>query len=404
MRRICLAEESEELGLALSEFLTGRGYEVHVFRDGEEAWEFLVLASPELLIVSRELPGLGGLDLLALVNGAGFKIPTVFMTAAGSESIAVDALNLGATCYLVKGSAEEMCGPVERALDRACHQLDLERENERLIAELRSQNDRLEATVAERTAELRRINEELQGLDRMKSAFITLMSHEIRTPLTSILGFSELIGQGFCESTEEQRAVVAQIRNAGRSLCHFVDDVMELFLWLSGKRTLAAEPVHLDAVVRSALDLVAERVRAKGVTIDVQSQGGTVLRGDEIELVRALHRILDNAVKFSRPGGGIEVIVSGDDSACDLRVVDHGAGIDPEHRAAIFRPLEIAGRIENHSQGRGLGLALVLQAVRAHGGEVSVESAGPGLGTSVHLHFPTAGSTTPAPRLDLALS
>ncbi len=401
MRTICLAEESEEFSLALSEFLCGRGYAVQAFGDGAAAWESLMVSPPDLLIVSRELPGLGGLDLLALIHGAGFKIPTVFMTSAGSERIAVDALNLGAACYLVKGPVDEMLGPLDKALERAFHLLDLEGENERLISQLRDQNDILEATVADRTAELRMKNEELKSLDKMKSEFITLMSHEIRTPLTSILGFSELIGQGFCESTEELRGVADEIRNAGRSLGNFVDDVMELFRWLSGKRVLATEPVHLDRVVRSAQDLVAEKAIAKGIRIEVQCTGESLLSGDELELVKAVHRILDNAVRFSRPGGAVQITVSGDGDLCELAVVDQGVGIAPERRDSIFRPLEIAGNIENHSQGRGLGLSLVFQAVRAHGGEVTVDSDGPDRGTSVCVRIPVAGSNSPAPRFDL---
>jgi signal transduction histidine kinase len=399
MRTICLAEECEELGHALGAFLGGRGYGVRRFREGSRAWESLLQSPPDLLIVSRELPGLGGLDLLALVGGAGLKIPTVIMTAETSEPVAAEALNLGATCYVVKAAPAEMLGPIEKALERAGHLLDVERENERLIARLRGQNDILEATVADRTAELLCKNEELRSLDKMKSAFITLMSHEIRTPLTSILGFSEIISQGLCESTAELRDVAGQIRGAGRSLCSFVDDLMELFFWLSGSRELAAGPVRLDRVVRSAQDLVAEKAMAKQIVFHVRGEREAQILGDELELVRAVHRILDNAVKFSKRGDRVEIVVSADGEFCELEIIDFGSGIDPSLREAIFRPLEIAGRIENHTQGRGLGLALVAQAVRSHGGVVTVESAGAGRGTTARIRIPVAGSTAPIPGL-----
>ena len=235
MRTVCLAEESDELRSTLESHLQARGFVVRAYSDGLAAWDGILHTPPDLFIASCELPSLNGLDLLALVNGAGLKIPTIFMTAEGSEQIAADALNLGAACYLVKGSVDRMLGAIDMALGRACHLLDLEFENEDLIDRLKLQNDELEEEVARQTADLSIAFEELKGLDKLKSAFISLMSHEIRTPLTSILGFSELISQGICDDPAEHVTLAKEIRRAGRHLCVFVDELMEYFQWFSGE-------------------------------------------------------------------------------------------------------------------------------------------------------------------------
>ena len=343
MRTVCLAEPSDELRHQLETHLSGRGYSVRSYPSGTDAWEGILLCHPDLFIVSHELDGLSGLDLLALVNGASLKLPTILMTAGGSEGLAADALNLGASCYLVKGPLDRMLGALDSALDRSCHLLDLEQENASLIDELQQKNDDLEAEVERQTAHLSEAYEDLQGLDKMKSAFITLMSHEIRTPLTSILGFSELISQGFCDEIEEQRQLAEEIRNAGRQLCSFVDDLMEYFQWFSGKEEICIAPMRIDRVIRSAEDLVAERQSLKQVKIEVEQVGSPELDGDELALVKVLQRVLDNAVKFSDAGGTVQVRIGGDEDTCQVDVIDRGLGVDPERRDALFRPLEIAG-------------------------------------------------------------
>lgn len=387
MRTICLAEESEALRLTLESHLRARGFAVDPYSDGASAWSGILETNPEILIVSSELTGLSGLDLLALVNGAGLKTQTIFVAREGSEQVAADALNLGAACYLVKGSFDRMLGALDMALGKACHLLELETENEALIDRLRLQNDALEEEVARQTADLSFALEELKGLDKLKSAFITLMSHEIRTPLTSILGFSELISQGICEPAEHM-ALAEEIRRAGRHLCVFVDELMEYFQWFSGKAEISLAPVRLDSVVRSAQDLVAEKALEKQVEIEVDSDGNSEVEGDEMVLVKAVHRVLDNAVKFSTSGGVVRVVIRGDEGGCLLEVVDEGVGVAPERHGALFRPLEIAGDISNHSQGRGLGLALAQQAVLVHGGRISLHSDGVGQGATVSIHVP----------------
>ena len=388
MRTVCLADESDDRRHAIETHLRDRGFEVRSYSDGMSAWEGVLAGEHDLCIISHELPDLSGFDLLSLINGARLSVPTIFMTASGSEQLAADTLNLGATCYLVKGPLDRMMGALDSALARGCRELDLEDENRRLIKNL-------EATVAEKTQDLsealdrvQTMHEDLKSLDRMKSTFITLMSHEIRTPLTSILGFSELISQGFCDSAEEQIQLAEQIRNSGRELKVFVDELMELFQWFSNKMEIVPGEVQLEGLVRSARDLVEEKRLAKAVQISVDSDEDTAIEGDELALVRVIHRVLDNAVKFSDPDGAVRVEVRGSSDRCTLRVIDQGIGIDLGRREAIFRPLEIAGDIGNHSQGKGLGLALAYQAVRAHGGTIDLDSQGRGTGVTVTIELP----------------
>lgn len=388
MRTVCLAEESPELLEELTAWLEDRGCTVHAFDDATEAWAHLLTSSSDILLASQELPGMSGLDLLTRIRDADLRTSTILLTRDGSEDLAVEALHLGASGYLVKGAFHEIQRPLARAFARASERLDREETMRRRLVDLRERNRRLRAEVTERTAELRRSNEELQGLDRMKTEFITLMSHEIRTPLTSILGFSELLSLGICEDPGEQRAVAEQVHAAGRTLQHFVDDVMELFASMTGQQELSLRPVRLDRAIGSALDLTAESILSKEVTIRVDADDRTMAIADEAVLVGALHRVIDNAVKFSDSNGTIEVRVSPGDGVAVIEIEDHGVGIAPDKQEQIFRPFEIAGEIAHHSTGRGLGMALVRQSLERLGGAVVVDSEGIGHGSTVRMTIP----------------
>ncbi|MGA1203113.1 MAG: ATP-binding protein [Planctomycetota bacterium] len=405
MRTVCLADESAARRQEIQSHLQTRGFEVRAYADGMSAWQGVLAGGHELCIISHELPDLSGFDLLSLISGASLAVPTIFMTASGSEQLAADTLNLGATCYLVKGSTERLLGALDSALARACRELDLEEENRRLIAGLEAKVEEKTRSLSDALVRLSTLNQELKSLDRMKSTFIALMSHEIRTPLTSILGFAELISHGFCEDRSEQESLAEQIRTSGREIQTFVDDLMELFQWLSSSIDPVVSPVRLESVVRTAQDLVAEPSESRQVSIRVESRGDSRIEGDESILVRVLQRVLDNAVKFSHAGGEILIRIEGRGDRCALEVIDHGVGVDRSRRDAIFRPLEIAGDLGNHSKGSGLGLSLAHQAVRSHGGTIRLDSEGEGHGATVRIELPRVfGRLLPGARPDPEIS
>lgn len=396
-RTILLCEDTEFLSRAIRDFLTEKGFSVIVTADGQAAWEAISSAHPDVLITDYELPILNGLDLLALINGAGLDLPVIFMTSAGTEKVAAEALNLGAASYVIKGKREATLHTLERALRKALYHLDLERTNRELVEKLKNQNDHLEKLVAARTADLERAFEELKSLDRMKSDFMTLISHEMRTPISSILGFSEILRNRLYADERELEEIHGHLFQAGTRLSSFANDAIELFEWFSGHRVLNLTRLPVAGLIQRALDEVAAPAREKQVRLVCEAASALEIEGDFPVLEQALVRVIDNAVKFSHELGEVRVRASAAPGSVTIEIVDQGIGIDPERACALFRPLEVCGDLIHHQEGQGLGLPLVREAVEAHGGEVTVCSEGLGKGTTVRLELcdPAAPGTRP---------
>ena len=313
----------------------------------------------------------------------------VILTSVGSEKLAAEAINLGAVGYVIKGHPEHTLVSLGHILERVFREKRLEEENHRLLEKLRQQNDRLEKAVSARTADLEKAIQELKSVDRMKTDFVTLVSHEMRTPLTSILGFSELVVQGLYENEQELGEILRSIHVAGLRLNDFVNESLELFLWYSGKHELDLRSIVVDEWVGRASDRVAALVEEKSLELQVGRLGEEALiEGDERVLDEALFRVLENAAKFSRQGGRIRVQPRLRDRVVVVEIEDDGIGIDPRRLKSLFKPLEICGDLNHHSEGKGLGLVLVQEALRAHGGRITVRSGGIDRGTGVSIHVP----------------
>ena len=385
-RKLLLCEDTELLNRTIREFFEKKGFEVFCAFDGQEAWEMIPVVQPDVIITDYETPRMTGLDLLALVSASGIRTPVVFMTSAGTEKVAAEALNLGAAGYVIKGRREEMLLTLHRAMGRVLYQVDLELENKALVQELREQRDHLERTVAERTKDLSDAVAKLESLDKMKSDFMTLVSHEMRTPLSSIIGFSEILTQELASSDEEVREIHHHLLEAGTRLSEFINDAIELFQWLSGNVPIDVASVCVTDMIDLSILASQSAAHDRSVTIEFDETTSGEVEGDIAVLQDALTRVLDNAIKYSEPGGRVECVADTlPDGGIAIRVIDHGVGIAPERAESLFRPLEICGDLNHHQEGQGLGLAIVREEVHSHGGTIEVFSAGVGEGTTVTI-------------------
>ncbi len=247
----------------------------------------------------------------------------------------------------------------------------------RLEQRLREYTDRLEAKVAEKTAELRRANVELVRTSRLKSQFLANMSHELRTPLTAIIGFAEAIRDGLAgRPTDEQREFAEDIQRAGRQLLQMINDVLDFTKLESGAMDLALEPCDLAALVDETQRVVRGLGHRRGVNVvaDV-SPRPLELTADPTKVKQILYNLLSNAIKFTGAGGQVTVRARLEQEVVRLQVADTGVGIAPEDLPTLFEEFTQVdlSRTREH-EGTGLGLALTRRLVRLHGGEIDVES------------------------------
>jgi PAS domain S-box-containing protein len=233
-------------------------------------------------------------------------------------------------------------------------------------------NAELERRVEERTKELGRAL-------RAKDEFLANMSHELRTPLNAILGLSEsLIELAAGPLTEKQHKYVGMISESGNHLLSLINDILDLAKIEAGQIVLNINEVDLKQVCQSSLRMINELAHKKNqhVTLEIDEAMGPVW-ADERRLKQVLVNLLSNAVKFTPENGklGLEVQADKEEKRIMITVWDNGIGISESDLTRLFQPfVQLDSGLAREVTGTGLGLTLVAQMVRLHGGSVAVES------------------------------
>src|SRR6185437_2220970 len=225
--------------------------------------------------------------------------------------------------------------------------------------------------------------------NRFRSEFLSTLSHELRTPLTAILGFSDLLLREAGDSmSPDARTLAEQIRCAGRDLLALTNDVLDWGKIEAGQLRLDAGEIPLEWPLTEVADLLTPIFTLKNLRLVRHLDAGVVVWADRTRVRQILLNLIGNAVKFSPPGGVIEVESRQEGGALRIEVRDHGIGIPPAEQAIIFeRYRQGSGGVS--VGGTGLGLALVKQLVAQHGGEVWVASE-PGEGSTFGFSLPLA--------------
>ncbi|MBK9966611.1 MAG: response regulator [Holophagales bacterium] len=263
---------------------------------------------------------------------------------------------------------------------------------ENALAELAALNASLEERVAERSVELERVNAELERAARAKDAFLASMSHELRTPLTGILGAAELLREGaHGPLNDRQLRSLGFLEEAGRHLLSLLSDILDLARIGAERLSLSLDSCSLGEVCESALGIVREEARRKGIALGFRGPAVPVrFVGDARRVCQILVNLLSNAVKFTPPGGSVELSASGDEETGEvlLEVRDTGPGIASEDIPKLFLPFtQLDTRLAREHAGTGLGLALVRSLSELHGGRAGVESE-PGRGSRFRVTLP----------------
>ncbi len=228
---------------------------------------------------------------------------------------------------------------------------------------------------------------ELDRLERVRKDFVANVSHELRTPLTAIRGYAETLLDGALEDPENNRKFVEIIRAHSIRLNNIASDLLTLSELEAGQAAGASERIPVRAAIEAALRTVEAEARVRGVTVRTRALEDAEVIGQRFRLEQALVNLLDNAIKFNRPGGEVAVEATRGNGDVRIAIADTGCGIAPEHIARIFeRFYRVDTARSREVGGTGLGLSIVKHIVERMGGGVSVESV-PGEGTTFILRF-----------------
>ncbi|MBI1951829.1 MAG: HAMP domain-containing protein [Acidobacteria bacterium] len=232
---------------------------------------------------------------------------------------------------------------------------------------------------------------ELKRLERVRREFVANVSHELRTPLTAIKGYAETLRDGGLRDPETAAEFVQVIHRHAERLRALIEDLLDLASVEQGQARIELGPVSVRDVVTQAEAVTradaAERRHA--ITVDLSADLPGVL-ADRDRLAQVLINLLDNAVKFTPPGGRIEVSGRRGEGRVVIAVRDNGVGIPPEDIGRIFERFYRVGRARDRRDGgTGLGLAIAKHLTQAMGGTIEVESL-PGSGTTFRVTLPAA--------------
>jgi signal transduction histidine kinase len=253
-----------------------------------------------------------------------------------------------------------------------------------VTARRRAEQERERLLAAQRAA-----NEQLEGLNKAKSDFVSVVSHEFRTPLTGIQAFSELI-RDETFPVERIKEFAADINREAERLNRMIGEMLDLDRMESGRMVLHLEPVDLNEL---AADVVASTrpttpQHALSLAVDPTLP---MLRGDRDKLTEVLLNLLSNAIKYSPQGGEVTVGTRLTGGEAHLWVRDQGVGIPPEALDVVFeRYARVESGPQRYIKGTGLGLPIVRQIAELHGGRAWAESA-VGQGSTFHVALPLGG-------------
>ena len=235
----------------------------------------------------------------------------------------------------------------------------------------------------------KRIEDELRAANRQKDQFLAMLAHELRNPLAPITTAAQLLQHGALDAPGIQRASDIIARQA-QHMTSLVNDLLDVSRVTRGLVTIAKEALDMRDIVREAVEQVRPLIDARGHTLHCEMAPGLLrVEGDRTRLIQVVSNILNNAAKYTAPGGRLLLSARIEADCVRVAVRDNGQGIDPPILPYIFDLFIQAERTPDRSQGGlGLGLALVKSLAVLHGGRVEAHSEGLGKGSEFVVFLP----------------
>src|SRR6516162_10135636 len=252
------------------------------------------------------------------------------------------------------------------------------------------ENTRLFEEVQVRTRELAKTVEDLEIASQHKNQFVANMSHELRTPLAAILGYAELMQEGFYEPQGSKSLdALTRICSNGKHLLGLINTVLDIAKIESGQFSLNMAEYAIESVVETVRSATESLAQNKKIALRAEvAKSLPIGLGDEQRLTQVLLNLVGNAIKFTDTGQ-VCVTAKTSDGHFNVSVSDTGPGIPAEHQSRIFEQFQQVDDSNTRAKGgTGLGLAIAKQIVEMHGGRIWVESA-LGKGSTFQMELPT---------------
>jgi signal transduction histidine kinase len=404
---ILLVDDQPGRLLSYESILSGLGQNLIQARSGLEALERLMKDEFAVVLLDVSMPGMDGFETASLIHEHPRfeRTPIIFVTGVHiSELDRLKGYKLGAVDYVsIPVVPEILRSKVAVLVELHLKRRELQSQNVRLQAEktrelellnegLKRANADLERAVSAMQLEMnerKRIEETLKEADRHKDEFLAMLAHELRNPLAPIRNAVEIMRRSALSDPQliwSRDVIERQVKHLSR----LVDDLLDVSRITRGNINLNREPVLCTLIVSRAIETIQPLLTEQRheLILELHDEGLEV-EGDLTRLTQVLGNLLNNAAKYTDPGGRINLSLRRADREVEISVRDTGIGIPPELLPRLFNLFTQVDAAAHRSQGGlGIGLALVRQLVEMHGGRVSALSDGPNKGSEFVIRLP----------------
>ena len=253
---------------------------------------------------------------------------------------------------------------------------------------------KMESVIRERTELLETSNRQLDQASRAKGMYLTNMSHELRTPLNAIIGFAEVLLESGKEEplSDYQIDRLSRILKSGQHLLELINSLLDLSKIEAGQMEIQHTNFQLEILLQEVMESLEPLLHEKSLQYELifQADRQYLLFSDSGKVRQVLINLLGNAIKFTEPGGLVEIRISQDETGIYVAIQDSGCGITDEQQQQIFNVFhQVKSSGISPQKGTGLGLALVQSLMELLGGSVSLKSK-VGKGSTFTIRFPNS--------------
>lgn len=403
---ILLVEDSPTQALLLKEALEKRHVTVVVAKDGLDALQKLPQINPEAIISDIEMPRMNGYELCRHLKADDElkTIPVILLTNLTNTLDVIKGIECGADSFLTKPCdidfllttikdilenkklrQELIPGKQMEFIFGGQHhllQLDQVQITDLLLSTYANAIQKnLELEQAYRKInlsyeELERKKEELELLNTQKNQLLGMAAHDMRNPLGVIQGYSEWLLTKLEGKAEEQcLKMIERIKQNSSFMLRLINDLLDLSVIESGTVSLHLSETNLPEIISEALIFLKEIAGKKNIELKfICTKPIASIRCDANKIVQVINNLVSNAVKFSHPGGTIEITLEKIENNLVLSVKDSGIGLSLENKERLFQPFKTSAAGTAGEKGTGLGLAIVHKIIAEHKGKIEVES------------------------------
>jgi len=356
---VLIIDDEEAMRDSCTQILLKSGFRAETAEDGAAGLKKIKDLGPDLVLVDLKMPGISGFEVLDRLKNLDPHIIPIVITGYATVDSAVEAMKKGAYDFLPKPfSPEELRIIIRRAYER--RKLILEAEALRTEKKLLEEN------------------------------FITMVSHQLRSPLVTIQQYFEVILAGMVGPVDEKpKEMIFKARDRLDGLLHLINDWLDLARINKGQIVDKFKTLDIQKMLEKLIDFMRPLAQEYGVAVEFNTAPAPVLvLGDEESLEQVFTNLINNAIKYNKPGGRLHLNLKMDAGFIAVAVEDTGIGIAKEHLPFIFDQFYQVRRSQGKKmKGTGLGLSIAKKIVDAHNGTIDVSSE-PDVGSTFIVRLP----------------